>query len=65
MKNVLVGGVLALVLVGCGSKEDVVVVEDAPAVEAAAPAEVEVVESSPAEEAVAPATVDGAETVVP
>lgn len=65
MKNVLVLGVAALALVGCGAKEEAVVVEEAPAVEAAAPVEGEVVESSPAEEAAAPASVDGVETATP
>ena len=44
MKNVLVLGVAALALVGCGAKEEVVAPEaapaaEAPAAEAAAPAE--------------------------
>ena len=43
MKNVIVAGVVALALVGCGKKEEVVAPEAAPAVEApaaeAAPAE--------------------------
>jgi uncharacterized protein YcfL len=38
MKNVIVAGVAALALVGCGAKEDVVVVEETPVVEAAAEA---------------------------
>ena len=50
MKNVLVLGVAALALVGCGKKE-----EAAPAVEAAAPA----AEAAPAEAAPAPEGVDG------
>jgi len=43
MKNVIVAGVAALALVGCGAKEDVVVVEETPAVEAAEVSAAEVV----------------------
>jgi hypothetical protein len=46
MKNVIVAGVAALALVGCGSKEEVVAPEAAPAVEAT-----ETVEAAPAEAA--------------
>ena len=56
MKNVLVLGVAALALVGCGKKEEVAAPEAAPAVEAAAPveaapAEAAAVEAAPAAEA--------------
>ena len=56
MKNVLVLGVAALALVGCGKKEEAAPApEAAPAVEAAAPA----AEAAPAEAAPAPEGVDG------
>jgi hypothetical protein len=68
MKNVIVAGVAALALVGCGAKEEAVVVEETPAVEATAPVEAEVVEA-PAEAAptndAAPEGVDGGKTAVP
>jgi uncharacterized protein YcfL len=49
MKNVIVAGVAALALVGCGTKEDVVVVEEAPVAEAAVEVSVDEVatESAP------------------
>lgn len=65
MKNVLVAGVAALALVGCGSKEEV-----AAPVEAVTPVEGEAVESTPAAES-APANdakpegVDGGKTAIP
>jgi uncharacterized protein YcfL len=57
MKNVFLVGLVALGLVACGAKEEAVVVEETPAVEAAAPAEepaadVAVVEEAPAAEVV-------------
>lgn len=39
MKNVILVGLVAFGLVACGAKEEAVVVEETPAVEAAAPAE--------------------------
>lgn len=55
MKNVIVAGVVALALVGCGKKEEVVAPEAAPVVEApaaeAAPAADVVVEAPAAEAA--------------
>jgi len=56
MKNVIVAGVAALALVGCGAKEEVAVeaapvVDEAPAAEAA-PAEAAAVEAPAAEAAV-------------
>ena len=70
MKNVLVLGVAALALVGCGKKEEVAAPEAAPAVEATAPVEGEAVESTPAAEAApandaAPEGVDGGKTAIP
>lgn len=47
MKNVIVAGVAAFALLGCSNKEEAVVVEEAPAVEAEA-----TVEEVPAETAV-------------
>lgn len=64
MKNVLVLGVAALALVGCGAKEEAAV-EAAPAVEApaeAAPAEA-AAEAAPAE--AAPEGVDGGKVATP
>jgi hypothetical protein len=58
MKNVILVGLVALGLVACGAKEEAVVVEETPAVEAAAPAEAEApaadaaVEAAPADAAV-------------
>jgi uncharacterized protein YcfL len=56
MNKVIVTGLVALALVGCGKKEEVVVVEAAPAVEAPAPAP----EAKPADDKVeAPAPAAG------
>ena len=63
MKNVLVLGVAALALVGCGQKEESVAPEAAPAVEAApeaAPAEAAAVEAPAAEAAVEAAPAEAA-----
>jgi uncharacterized protein YcfL len=68
MKNVLVLGVAALALVGCGAKEEAAV-EAAPAVEA--PAEAPAAEATPAPEAApaegdkAPEGVDGGKAAIP
>ena len=67
MKNVIVAGLAALALVGCGSKEEVAVeaapvVEEAPAAEAA-PADAPAAEAAP--EAPAPEGVDGGKVATP
>ena len=67
MKNVLVLGVAALALVGCGAKEEAAV-EAAPAVEAPAEAPAEATpapEAAPAEGDKAPEGVDGGKTAIP
>jgi hypothetical protein len=67
MKNILVVGVAALALVGCGKKEEAVV-EAAPA-EATTPAPEAAVEAAPvaevAPEAPAPESVDGGKVATP
>ena len=67
MKNVIVAGLAALALVGCGSKEEAApeaapVVEPTPAPEA--PVEGVPAEGAPANDA-APEGVDGGKTAVP
>lgn len=58
MKNVIVAGVAALALVGCGAKEEVAAPEAAPVVEEAPAAEA-------APEAPAPEGVDGGKVATP
>ena len=52
MKNVILVGLVAVGLVGCGAKEEAAV-EAAPAAEVAAPAEAPAVEAAPAAEVTA------------
>jgi hypothetical protein len=66
MKNVIVAGVVALGLIGCGAKEEVAAPEAAPAVEATPAPEAEAapaVEAAPAE--AAPEGVDGGKAATP
>lgn len=64
MKNVLVLGVAALALVGCGSKEEAAV-EAAPVVEPAPAPEAPAAEAAPVEGDKAPEGVDGGKAAIP